>query len=235
MPRMTIPGLVGTCSSDAVDLDFQEVIRAAEELVRDELGDEPTGHDWWHADRVRTLAVRFARQEGADVRVVELAALLHDLDDYKFSGSDDAGPRRAYEWLRGQGIPSGTAQAVAAIIANMSFKGAGVLPAPLSIEGKCVQDADRLDAIGAIGIARTFAYGGFVNRPIHDPSATPELHDSVERYRTVRGTTVNHFHEKLLLLKTRMNTESARQLAERRHEVLVAFLRQFHAEWEGSA
>lgn len=138
-------------------MSFAAVLAETERFVRVRLGEEPTGHDWWHADRVRATAVRIAEMEGADVFVVELAALLHDVDDYKFSGGEEAGPRFAREYLLSVGVGEGVAGHVAGIIRGMSFKGAKVELAELSLEGKCVQDADRLDAMGAIGIARTFA------------------------------------------------------------------------------
>src|SRR5882724_7204828 len=137
-------------------------VKATEEMVRAKLRVEPTGHDWWHAERVRRNALRIAEQEGANLLIVELAALLHDIADYKFTGSDETGPQLAAEWLLSIGVDSGVAAAVAEIIRWMSFRGAKVDTPRLSLEGQCVQDADRLDAIGAIGVARTFAYGGYV-------------------------------------------------------------------------
>ncbi len=225
---------VGT--SGDVDVPSRvDVIKKTEELVRGKLGSESTGHDWWHAERVRATALRIAEHEGADVFVVELAALLHDVEDYKFSGDEEAGPRFAAEYLKSVGVSDGIAVRVAEIIRRISFKGARVEQFPLSLEGRCLQDADRLDAIGAIGIARTFAYGGHVHRPIHDPEIPPVLHATVESYVTSVGTTVNHFHEKLLLLRDRMNTEYGRKLADSRHRYMVAFLDEFHAEWRGNA
>jgi len=214
---------------------LEVVLVETERLVRLKLGEEPTGHDWWHADRVRTTAVRIAEMEGADVFVVELAALLHDVDDYKFSGDGEAGPRFAREYLLSIGVGEDVAEHVAEIIRGMSFKGAKVELSELSLEGKCVQDADRLDAMGAIGIARTFAYGGFVRRPIHDPDILPVMHSSADAYVDSKGTTINHFHEKLLLLGDRMNTEFGRKLAEGRHQYMVEFLERFHVEWGGHA
>ncbi|MGK3201235.1 HD domain-containing protein [Amycolatopsis sp. MEPSY49] len=211
----------------------EELIRQTEQVVREKLRNEPTGHDWWHADRVRSTAVRIAREESADAFVVELAALLHDVEDYKLSGSEEAGPRFASEFLTSIGVAGEDADHVAEIIRNMSFKGARVAPAPLSLEGRCLQDADRLDAIGAIGIARTFAYGGYKQRPIHDPEVPVVAHDSVASYLASQGTTINHFHEKLLLLRERMNTEFGRKLAEARHRYMEEFLEEFAGEWSG--
>ena len=212
----------------------ETVIARTEQLAKDKLAGESTGHDWWHVQRVRDIAVQIAEIEGADRFVVELAALLHDIDDYKFSGSEAAGPQFAKAWLEGQGVDPAAVMRVTDIIAGMSFKGARVARPELSLEGRCVQDADRLDAMGAIGIARTLAYGGYVRRPIHDPGCEPELHDSPEKYMANRGTTINHFHEKLLLLAERMNTDHGRHLAKFRHEFMERFLEQFHAEWSGA-
>ncbi|MDN3353768.1 HD domain-containing protein [Actinomadura sp. DC4] len=211
------------------------VIRETTLFARKELGvEESTGHDWWHVDRVRMVALNIAECEGADPYIVELAALLHDIEDYKFSGSDEAGPRAAAEWLISLGVEDEVTKEVAGIIRWMSFRGAKVEEVPLSLEGECVQDADRLDAIGAIGIARVFAYGGHVKRPIHNPDMAPDLHTSAESYVTSKGTSINHFHEKLLLLKERMKTPTGRRYADSRHERLVEFLRDFDAEWTGA-
>lgn len=214
-------------------LNARAVVEKTERLVRDKLGAESTGHDWWHADRVRAIALRIAEEEEADVFVVELAALLHDVDDYKFSGDEDAGPAFARAQLLSMGVDVPIADHVAGIIRHMSFKGANVEQRALSHEGRCVQDADRLDAIGAVGIARTFAYGGFVQRPIHEPDVLPVMHTSADSYVNSTGTTINHFHEKLLLLSARMNTEFGKKLAMERHQYMVDFLDQFHAEWRG--
>jgi uncharacterized protein len=215
------------------------VVRATETLVRERLGGDASGHDWLHIDRVRRLALRLAREEEAtgaalDVRVIELAALLHDLEDWKFAGGDEtAAPRAAAAWLTERGVDPETIAHVANIVGTLSFKGAGV-PTPMATtEGAIVQDADRLDAIGAIGIGRTFAYGGSRGHPMYDPDTQPELHGSFAAYKASTGTTINHFPEKLLLLRDRMNTASARRLAARRHDVMEAFLAQFLAEWNG--
>lgn len=213
------------------DQSHAELVRLTEELAREKLGADPTGHDWWHTHRVRTIGLRIARQENANPFVVEVAALLHDIEDYKFSGSVEAGPRFATDWLESLKVEAGVISAVSQIIRDVSFHGAHVVRPELSIEGKCVQDADRLDAIGAIGIARAFAYGGFVHRPLHDPTVQPVLHTSAESYQNSIGTTINHFHEKLLLLKARMNTHTGGEIAERRHAYLLSFLAEFECEW----
>jgi uncharacterized protein len=215
-----------------VSLSDAEVVARTSDFVRGLLGSEPTGHDWWHAERVRLLAKRIAGQEGADTFVVELAALLHDVADVKFSGSEEAGPRAARTWLTSMSVEPTVVFSVGNIIERMSFNGAGVAEKPISLEGRCVRDADRLDAIGAIGIARTFAYGGHVGRPLYDPELPAETHSTPESYRTNLGSTINHFHEKLLLLRDRLHTDSARKIADRRHEFMMRFLDEFHAEWD---
>jgi len=211
-----------------------QVLARTEAHVREAMSGEGTGHDWWHVHRVRRMALRLARDEGADPYVTELAALLHDLADHKFHGGDEtAGPRAARAWLQSAGADAETIDRVCAIVAGVSFRGAGVetpMPTP---EGRVVQDADRLDALGAIGIARAFAYGGSRGRPLHDPGSAPEAHDSFEAYRAGTGATTNHFHEKLFLLRDRMHTAAARRVAEGRHRFMEEYLARFRAEWEG--
>ncbi len=166
--------------------------------------------------------------------VVELAALLHDVADWKFAGGDhEAGPRQARAWLQSLGVPLATIDHVCEIVAGLSFKGAGVATTMRTIEGQCVQDADRLDALGAIGVARAFAYGGHKGQALYDPALPPTPHDSFEAYKRGSGSTINHFHEKLLLLAGRMNTAAGKRLACERHGFLERFLEQFLAEWEG--
>ena len=217
-------------------MDRDEIVARTEEHVHSLVAGEGTGHDWWHTDRVRRLALRIAIEESGepDLLVVELAALLHDVADWKFHDGDaEVGPRRAAAWLAGLGVEAAVGAHVAGIVGGLSFKGAGV-PRPMrTLEGRVVQDADRLDAIGAIGVARAFAYGGWRGRPIYEPGLATVLHDSAETYRTAPGSTVNHFHEKLLLLNDLMNTDAARRLGEERHRFLEEFLERFHAEWEG--
>ncbi|HRQ32717.1 MAG TPA: HD domain-containing protein, partial [Anaerolineales bacterium] len=165
--------------------------------------------------------------------IVQLAALLHDLDDWKFNDSGDETPLRAKGWLDSLSLDPSTIDAVCRIIKHISYKGAGVENKMDSLEGFIVQDADRLDAIGAIGIAHAFAYGGYKNRPLYDPAASPQLHQTFEQYKNSNSDTINHFHEKLLLLKDKMNTAAAKRIAEQRHEAMVQFLNQFMEEWEG--
>lgn len=212
-----------------------EILARTEAYVRGQMEGEGTGHDWWHVARVRRMALRLAGEEGADPFVTELAALLHDVADHKFHGGDHtAGPRAAREWLGGLEADAATVEHVAEIIAALSYKGAGV-PTPMTTpEGRVVQDADRLDAIGAIGIARAFAYGGSRDRPLHEPDAAPELHASFEAYKAGTGATTAHFHEKLFLLRDRMNTASARRIAAERHLFMEEYMARFLSEWDGA-
>jgi uncharacterized protein len=212
---------------------MDSLIASTEDYVKDRLPIDATGHDWHHVFRVRRHALRIAEAEGADRLIVDLAALLHDIADHKFHGGDEtAGPRAARQWLERQAAPAELVDEVCQIIERLSFKGAGVAAESLSLAGQCVQDADRLDALGAIGIARAFAYGGHKDRPLHDPQASPEMHTSFAAYKKGSGPTLNHFYEKLLLLKDRMNTATGRKLAEPRHAFLEEFVRRFRKEWE---
>lgn len=193
---------------------------------------ESSGHDWYHIHRVWQLSRQIAVQEGANPEIAELAALVHDIADWKFHGGDDSiGPREAESLLRGEGASADVIAAVVDIVATISYKGAGVTTAMRSLEGQCVQDADRLDAIGAIGIARCFAYGGHAGRPMHDPEEPPVLHQTAAAYKAAKGASLNHFYEKLFLLKDRMNTPSGRAMAESRHRFMEEFVAQFLAEW----
>lgn len=195
---------------------------------------EGSGHDWEHIRRVWQAARHLARtQSTADPLVTELAALLHDVADWKFHNGDlEAGPRAARAWLLELGLPPEVIGRVEQVIREVSFKGKGV-PTPVSSsEAACVQDADRLDAIGAIGIARAFAYGGHQGRPLHDSATPPEDHADFAAYQRAHSGTINHFYEKLLHLRDRMHTAEGRRLAEERHQVLEAFLQQFLREWD---
>jgi uncharacterized protein len=217
-------------------VDQEWVVERTRAFVRERLSGEATGHDWWHVHRVWRTAVEIGRKEGVDLYVVQVAALLHDVADAKFhDGDHEIGPRVAAEWLRSLGVDEQTIAHVAAIIRGLSFKGAGVETPMATREGMVVQDADRLDALGAIGIARAFAYGGFRGQPLHDPEAAPVRHTSAEEYAAHRGSTINHFSEKLLLLQERMNTETARRIAAARHRFMEDYLREFFAEWDGRA
>lgn len=171
--------------------------------------------------------------EQANRFVVQMAALLHDLDDWKFNPDGDESPARAKAWLEQCGVDEAVSKQVVEIIAHLSFKGAGVENKIDTIEGMIVQDADRLDAIGAVGVGRAFAYGGYKGRPLYDPDSPPQAHRSFEQYKNSRSATINHFYEKLLLLKDRMNTPAAKRMAEERHDFMLKFLDQFMREWDG--
>ncbi len=217
-------------------IDIEETICATEAHIQETFQDDATGHDWWHIWRVRNTAVAIAKAEGAQLAVVELAALLHDIADWKFhDGDDSAGPAAAQRWLESFNLPTSLVELVATIVGEVSFKGAGVKTTPSSLEGMCVQDADRLDAIGAIGISRVFAYGGHAGQAIHDPNLAPTAHQSFEEYKSKRSTSINHFHEKLLLLADRMHTSTGRQLAQQRHQFMADYLEQFASEWDFGA
>ena len=210
-----------------------EIVRRTADFVRDKLKGDTTGHDWWHVYRVWRLSLKIAESEKPnDLFVVQLGALLHDVADWKFNDGDEtAGSRVASDWLRKNGVNNSVISAVVHIIDNVSFKGANVKNKMKTKEGLIVQDADRLDAIGAIGIARVFAYGGYKGRAIYDPAIKPHLHNSFEEYKKSNGTSINHFYEKLLLLKDMMNTETAKKMAEKRDAFVRDFLREFFNEW----
>ncbi len=215
-------------------MQLNSVLDQTRDHVRRLLADDSAGHDWHHIDRVCRTALTIGREEGADLVVVELAALLHDIADWKFAGGDDqAGSKAARAWLTELQTPAEIVDHVCDIIDKLSFKGAGVQTPMPTLEGRCVQDADRLDAIGAIGIGRAFAYGGYKGRLMYDPAVPPEMHDSFEAYKKNTGPTLNHFYEKLLLLKERMNTPAGKRLAEGRHAFMEQYLEQFLAEWDG--
>lgn len=211
----------------------EEIIQETQKYVQKTLKDDSSGHDWWHIYRVWKTARYIAKQENANLLVVELAALLHDIADWKFHNGDlSVGPRVARQWLDHLAVDSALISEVCEIIKSISFKGAEVSLEKLTLEGQVVQDADRLDAIGAIGIGRTFAYGGYKGRAMHDPNISSELHQTFEAYKNHQGTTINHFYEKLLLIKDRMNTQAGKKLAEERHLVMKIFLQDFLNEWD---
>ena len=209
-----------------------DLIEKPRQFVEDRFRDESSGHDWQHLSRVWILGKKLAEREGAHPTIVELAALLHDIADWKFhDGNETEGPKCAHDWLEQNNVSPDITASVCQIIATLSFKGAGV-PTPMkTLEGRVVQDADRLDAIGAIGIARTFAYGGYKGRAMYVPEEPPILHHCFEDYKINKGHTINHFYEKLLLLKDRMNTKAATQWAEERHRFMETYLEQFFGEW----
>jgi uncharacterized protein len=219
-----------------------DIISKTADYVQTTLQNAEGGHDWWHIYRVwqnaKLIAATEARADQVviDQVVVELAALLHDIADSKFHGGDEEiGPRTARNWLESQSVPKNKVDHVVLIIENISFKGGNVARQFESLELNIVQDADRLDAIGAIGIARTFNYGGHKGREIYNPNIEPQLHMTKEEYKKSTAPTLNHFYEKLLLLKDLMNTQTGRALAQERHTFMETYLNQFMQEWQGKS
>jgi uncharacterized protein len=212
-----------------------EIVEQTRSFVEEKFNTESSGHDYWHMYRVWRLAKHIAAsEEDVDMFTLELAALLHDIADWKFhDGDEEAGPRAAREWLEGLGVDNEVIVHIEDIIRNVSFKGAHVETKLKTIEGQIVHDADKLDAMGAIGIGRTFAYGGAKGRPMHNPNTLAEQHGTFEAYKNSDSPTINHFYEKLLLLKDRMFTKTGKDMAQHRHEVLEVFLNEFLAEWDG--
>lgn len=203
-------------------------------FVKKQLENAEGGHDWFHIERVYKNALLIAQGENCDLTVVKLGALLHDVADSKFhDGDETVGPKMARAFLESENTPEETIQHVINIIENISFKGGNFDRKFHSKELDIVQDADRLDAIGAIGIARAFNYGGFKNRTLHNPNIPVNLNMSKEEYKKTEAPTINHFYEKLLLLKDRMNTETGKKIALERHHYMESFLSQFYAEWDG--
>jgi uncharacterized protein len=213
----------------------QEIIDNTIEYLQQHFAQESTGHDWYHIERVWKLAKQIGEQEGdVDMFTVELGALMHDIADHKFhNGDETVGPKKAREFLMNLKVDEVVIESVVQIVEEVSFKGMGV-PTPMSSkEGAVVQDADRLDAIGAIGVARTFAYGGSKGRPIYDPNIKPICHTSFAAYKTSTAPTLNHFYEKLLTLRDKMNTTTGKKEAIRRHEFMELFLQNFYQDWDG--
>ncbi|MES2512742.1 MAG: HD domain-containing protein [Bacteroidota bacterium] len=204
-------------------------------FVKQTLAGAESGHDWFHVERVYRTSLLINKTEQGDEQVIAFAALLHDIADPKFNnGDEEMGPLKAERFLRSIGIEEKITAHVKLIIENMSFKNSFDTNKFISLEMKIVQDADRLDAIGAIGIARTFTYGGFKNRLLYDPDIKPVKAHTKESYKNTTAPTINHFHEKLLLLKDRMNTKTGKKLAAERHDFMLAFLDQFYSEWAGN-
>ena len=203
-------------------------------FVKATLAQAEGGHDWFHIERVYKNALLIAESEKCDMEIVQLGALLHDIADSKFHDGDESiGPKTARTFLESEKVEPTIIDHVIAIIENISFKGGKVERQFSSIELDIVQDADRLDAIGAIGIARTFNYGGFKNRALYNPEIAPNLSMTKDEYKNNEAPTINHFYEKLLLLKDKMNTQTGKQIAQDRHRYMEDFLEQFYAEWEG--
>jgi len=212
----------------------QEFINKTAAFVQERLKDAESGHDWWHIQRVWNNTKLILQTEEADSLVCELTALLHDIADSKFHDGDESlGPRIAGDFLTSIDVPSSTVQHVQHIILNMSFKASLGEVKFHSKELEIVQDADRLDAIGAIGIARAFNYGGYKNREIYNPDIPFIENQSKQAYKNTTAPTINHFYEKLLLLKDKMNTDAAKQIAATRHQFMEQFLKQFYGEWDG--
>jgi uncharacterized protein len=215
-------------------MSHSEIVNKTILFVKSTLENAEGGHDWFHIERVYRNALLIADGEVCDITVVKLGALLHDIADSKFhDGDETVGPKMAREFLESHNVDIATIQHVINIIENISFKGGNTEKTFSSIELNIVQDADRLDAIGAIGIARTFNYGGFKNRPLYNPNIAPKLKMSKEEYKNSQAPTLNHFYEKLLLLKDKMNTKTGKQIAQERHRYMEGFLSQFYAEWDG--
>ena len=203
-------------------------------FVKEQLANAEGGHDWFHIERVYKNSLLISKNENVDVFIVQLGALLHDIADSKFHhGDETVGPKVAREFLFNINVDSKAIEHVVKIIENISFKGGNEIQKFKSPELDVIQDADRLDALGAIGIARTFNYGGFKNRTLFDPDIKPNLNMSEEEYKASTAPTINHFYEKLLLLKGKMNTKTGKQIAEKRHKFMELYLEQFYAEWDG--
>ena len=212
-----------------------QIIEATKTFVKTTLKDAEGGHDWFHTERVYNNALLIIKGETVDELVVALGALLHDIADSKFNDGDDTiGPKIAGEFLMKQNVSTKVINHVIKIIENVSFSSnIDNASAFKSKELEVIQDADRLDALGAIGIARTFNYGGFKNRALYNPDIKPNLNLTKDEYKKSTAPTINHFYEKLLLLKDKMNTKTGRKIAEERHDYMVDFLKQFYAEWHG--
>ena len=215
-------------------MNQEQIIEQTVDFVKAVLADAEGGHDWWHIYRVWKSVKQIAQSEEVDLFVVELGALLHDIADSKFHGGDESvGPQKARAFLQSLNVDEAVIVHVENIISNISFKGGNQIQHFKSAELDVIQDADRLDALGAIGIARTFNYGGHKNREIYNPDIEPNLNMSKEAYKNSVAPTLNHFYEKLLLLKDRMNTKAGRKMAEKRHAFMETYLEQFYQEWEG--
>ena len=215
-------------------MTYPELINKTISFVKAKLENAEGGHDWFHIERVFKNAVLIAKNEDCDVTVVKLGALLHDIADSKFhEGDESVGPKIARDFLESENVDEEIITHVVHIIKNISYKGGNFEKKFSSLELDVVQDADRLDAIGAIGIARAFNYGGFKNRALYDPKIAPNSRMSKEEYKKNDAPTLNHFYEKLLLLKDKMNTDTGKQIAKERHRYMEGFLAQFYAQWEG--
>jgi uncharacterized protein len=214
----------------------KEIIEKTVTFVKNELAKAEGGHDWFHIERVWRNAKTIARSETCDIHIVELGALLHDIADSKFNDGDETiGPQKAKSFLESLGLPSAEIKHIENIVTHISYKGGNETQVWRSLELDIVQDADRLDAIGAIGIARAFNYGGFKNRALYNPEIKPNLKMNRDEYKNSTAPTINHFYEKLLLLKDRMNTKTGIKLAATRHRFMEKYVKQFYAEWNGES
>ncbi|MFH6945263.1 HD domain-containing protein [Flavobacterium sp. FlaQc-50] len=215
-------------------MNITDLINKTIVFVKEKLNDAEGGHDWFHIERVYKNALLIAKNTACDLTVVQLGALLHDIADSKFHNGDETiGPKTARLFLESENVSEELIVHVIKIIENISYKGGNFEKKFSSIELDIVQDADRLDAIGAIGVARAFNYGGFKNRALYNPEIAPVTNMTKEEYKNNNAPTINHFYEKLLLLKDKMNTETGKQIATERHHFMELFLSQFYAEWEG--
>ncbi len=212
-------------------MNKQKILDDTFHYVKNMFENEGSGHDWWHISRVRNVALKIAEHEGGDVFIIEMAALLHDLDDDKLFGNEHETGSKTKSWLMQVGLDNNLVNQIEEIINQVSFKGGMQKDENMSLEAKIVQDADRLDAIGAIGIARAFAYGGSKGRLLYHPGIEPIKYNSFEEYRKSNAPTINHFYEKLLLLKERINTSYAKKVAQGRHDFMVQYLIRFFSEW----
>ena len=212
------------------------LINSTIDFVKQKLQNAEAGHDWFHIERVYKNALLISKTEDCDLQIVQLGALLHDIADSKFNNGDETiGPKIAQEFLQSQNADQNTIDATIKIIENISFKGGNFEKNYTSKELDIVQDADRLDAIGAIGIARTFHYGGYKNRQLYNPNILPNPNMTKEEYKNNEAPTINHFYEKLLLLKDKMNTNTGKEIAQKRHQHMQDFLDQFLLEWNGES
>ncbi|KAB7673005.1 HD domain-containing protein [Bacillus sp. B1-b2] len=209
------------------------IIAKTEAFVKNQLAHDTTGHDWYHINRVRNLAIFIGEKEASEnIKVIELAALLHDIADEKLNESKQSGERKLIQYLEQLSIGKEEKEQILSIISTVGFKGGNGV-SPESLEAKIVQDADRLDAIGAIGIARTFAYGGHKGSPIFDPELKSRTNMTVEEYRNEKSSSIHHFYEKLLKLQNLLHTETAKRIASKRHQYMEMYLEEFYKEWNG--
>ncbi|OGZ79140.1 MAG: phosphohydrolase [Candidatus Staskawiczbacteria bacterium RIFOXYB1_FULL_37_44] len=213
-------------------INKEKIIEKIAGHIKKEFDGDPSGHDWWHVYRVWKMAKKIQKKEGGDLFIIELGALLHDIGDWKFNNDEKAGSKKSRELLKKLNVDEPAIKHICDIVDNVSFKGVNHKNGITTLEGKIVQDADRLDAIGAICIARVFAYGGTVGRAIYDPKIKPKPNQSSKAYKKNKSSGINHFYEKILLLKDILNTKTAKKIAIPRHKFMEAYLKEFFKEWE---